>query len=396
MDKERIILHCDLNNFFASVECLKNPNLKNVPMIVGGDITKRHGVVLAKNEIAKTYGIVTGEPVVYAVKKCKNLVSASPSYEDYHRYSKIVQNIYLEYTEYVEPFGIDECFLDVTDVIHLYKDEDEIAMKIKEEVKEKTGLTISVGVSFNKVFAKLGSDMKKPDAITKISKQTFKKQIYSLPASSILGVGKSVNNILKNKKIYTLGDIASIDKKILASMIGKAGIVLHDYVNGIDNSKVSSYYDIKLPKSISKGRTFFEDTEDVEYILSTMWDFCKQITFELREYKMSASTVGINIKFFDFTHISRQQKIFKTNKETEIFKVMEKLLKKEKLSKKVRAITVNISDFEDDNFHQTSIFDENKENTNKINNIVDNLKNKYGMDKINFGTLKNGGYKDKI
>ena len=260
----RSILHCDLNGFFASVECLKNPKLKNVPMAVSGDPKLRHGIILAKNELAKKYGIYTPETVYSAKKKCPNLVLVRPHFEDYHKYSKLVQQIYLKYTDRVEPFSIDECFLDITESLELFGTPVEIAYKIKEEVKNTLGLTISVGVSFNKIFAKMGSDMKKPDAVTVIDYEHFKEIIHPLSVDKMLFVGKSTTATLKKMRIDTIGDIANYDVNKLVKKLGKMGIELYRYANGIDNSEVAFFDTKRNPKSISKGITFPEDISDVK------------------------------------------------------------------------------------------------------------------------------------
>ena len=208
----RAILHCDLNNFFASVEMLSRPELRNVPMAVSGDPNRRHGIILAKNQIARKYGIYTPETVYSALKKCPNLVLVRPHYDQYKKYSVLVNEIYKKYTDRVEKFSIDESFLDVTESIGIFGSPYEIAYKIKEEIKEKYNLTISVGVSFNKSLAKLGSDLKKPDAITVLDYYSYKEKIYNLPVSALLYVGKNTTEKLKKMGIKTIGDLATCNK----------------------------------------------------------------------------------------------------------------------------------------------------------------------------------------
>ena len=212
---ERVILHCDLNNFYASVECLFRPELKNVPMAVCGSTQERHGIVLAKNEKAKKFGVKTAEAVWQAQMKCPELITVEPNFSRYMEYSSKVRAIYEQYTDLVEPFGMDECWLDVTGSVFLYGSGEKIAYEIKERIKKEIGLTISVGVSFNKVFAKLGSDLKKPDAVTVISKAEFKKIVWPLRAEEMIGVGPSTKRRLNSVGIYTLGDVASCDKNFL-------------------------------------------------------------------------------------------------------------------------------------------------------------------------------------
>ena len=212
---ERTILHCDCNSFFASVETALNPKLKNVPMAVAGDSETRHGIILAKNELAKKFGIVTAEPVMRARNKCPSLITVPPHHEVYSEYSKRVNAIYLEYTDLAEKFGIDETWLDVTGCKGLFGSGIEIAETLRQRVKNEIGITISIGVSFNKIFAKLGSDYKKPDAITVIPKENFKKIVFPLPVESLLFVGGKTVEALKKMYIKTIGDLARTDVRIL-------------------------------------------------------------------------------------------------------------------------------------------------------------------------------------
>lgn len=223
---ERTILHCDMNNFYASVECMLNPKLKGHPVAVCGSTEERHGIVLAKNYEAKAYGVQTGEVVWQAKQKCKDLIVVNPHYLEYIKYSRLAREIYSRFTDLIEPFGMDECWLDVSGSTDLFGTGEKIAEKIKETIKFELGLTISVGVSFNKIFAKLGSDMKKPDAITVIKKDTFKKKIWNLPASDMLGVGRATKKKLDNYGIYTIGDLAQTSPNLLQTTLGKNGILL--------------------------------------------------------------------------------------------------------------------------------------------------------------------------
>ena len=252
---ERVILHCDCNNFFASVETLLNPSYRGIPMAVCGSQEDRHGIVLAKNEEAKKYGIKTAETVFSAKKKCPYLVIASPHYDEYEKYSMKLNAIYGEYTDKVEPFGIDESWLDVTASRRLFGTGEEIAELIRQRVKNEIGVTVSIGVSFNKVFAKLGSDYKKPDAITAISKENFRQIVFPLPVSDLLFVGKKTTEELEKIGIRTIGDLASTSKDMLRYKLGKMGDMLYDYANGLDSSPVGSGIN-REAKSISNGFTF--------------------------------------------------------------------------------------------------------------------------------------------
>lgn len=205
----RAILHCDLNSFYASVEIFLDPTLKGKAVAVCGSVEDRHGIVLAKSDAAKKMGVSTGEAVWQAKEKCPDLIVVPPHYDQYLKFSKLARKIYEDYTDMIEPFGIDECWLDVTGSTRLFGSPEHIGMEIKERIKKEVGLSISVGVSFNKIFAKLGSDMKKPDAMTVISKETFREQIWSLPASDMLGVGRATGNSFMTQA-YSLSEMLHI------------------------------------------------------------------------------------------------------------------------------------------------------------------------------------------
>lgn len=392
----RSILHCDLNGFFASVECLRNPKLKNIPMAVSGDPKLRHGIILAKNEIAKKYGIYTPETVYSAKKKCPNLVLVRPHMDEYKKYSKLVNEIYLKYTDRVEPFSIDESFLDITESIKLFGSPRQIAYKIKEEVKNTLGLTISVGVSFNKIFAKMGSDMKKPDAITVIDYEHFRDIIHPLPVEDMLFVGKSTKETLRKMRIYKIGDIAEYDVAKLIKKLGKMGIQLYNYANGIDNDEVEFFGTKYDPKSISRGITFAQDISDLKYLMNILDNLCEEVVRTLRINKMKCSNVCVSIKYSNFSVINRQRKIFKTDLFQEILKVAKEILKENYNSFPVRKLTVGLSLLESiDDEVQLDLFTIQNENTKNVlnsrieeaNKIVDDMQNKFGTEKIKFGTL---------
>lgn len=394
----RKILHCDLNNFFASVECLRDPKLKNVPMAVCGDPNTRHGIILAKNELAKKYGIYTPETVFSAKKKCRNLVLVRSHYEDYKKYSNLVNNIYLKYTDRVEKYSIDESSLDVTESTRLFGNEIEIAYKIKEEVKNTLGLTISVGVSFNKSLAKLGSDLKKPDAVTVIPYEKFREIIYPLPVEELLYVGKKAKETLNKMGIKTIGDLALSNKTRIIKHLGKLGAQIHDYANGIDFEQVKKYDDIKGAKSFSKGMTFKDDIFDMAKLEEKIRVLASEISRSLRNNNLKCTVVGISIKDEDFYVINRQRKISKTNIFKEIVdSLIDLLYINYKSEKGVRAITVSVSDLVSENSQeQINMFDIIKddkkienERIEKASKVLDDIAIKYGSEKINFGSIIN-------
>ncbi|EKC56817.1 Nucleotidyltransferase/DNA polymerase involved in DNA repair, partial [human gut metagenome] len=240
---------CDMNNFYASVECMLNPALKEYPVAVCGSVEERHGIVLAKNYKAKAFDVKTGDTVWQAQQKCRDLVIVPPHYEEYIKYSKLARSVYERYTDQVEPYGMDECWLDITGTGSLFGSPVEVANKIRETIKFELGLTISVGVSFNKIFAKLGSDMKKPDAVTVIPKDTFREKIWKLPSADLLGVGRATQRTLDSYGIRTIGALAQTDPEFLRSVLEKNGVALWNYANGNDLSLVAKKTSYRLSRA---------------------------------------------------------------------------------------------------------------------------------------------------
>ncbi len=236
----RSILHCDMNNFYASVECMLDPALKKYPIAVCGSVEERHGIVLAKNYKAKAFDVKTGDAVWQAKQKCKDLVVVPPHYEEYIKYSKLARSVYERYTDQVEPYGMDECWLDISGTGSLFGSPEKVANEIRETMKFELGLTISVGVSFNKIFAKLGSDMKKPDAVTVIPKDTFREKIWGLPAADLLGVGRATQRVLDSYCIRTIGDLANTDPEFLRRRLGKKMLFPNDY--GVTQKSAGVHY----------------------------------------------------------------------------------------------------------------------------------------------------------
>ena len=294
--EKRVILHCDLNNFFASVSLLFNPTLRSVPVAVCGDKEQRHGIVLAKNEAAKRCGVKTAEAIFEAKAKCPELVILPPMMDKYKEYSEKAHRIYEEYTDMIEPFGIDECWLDVTGSRLLFGSGEEIADKIRREIKQKLGITVSVGVSFNKVFAKLGSDMKKPDGITVISRENFREKIWRLPISDLLFVGRKTTDRLRSCGICTIGDAAICSDEMLERLLGKNGLELKRYALGEDNSPVSRQYEKATPKSIGRSVTRQQDFKTPDEIWGIFLSLAREISDSLREQGLYAGGVQVHIR----------------------------------------------------------------------------------------------------
>ena len=306
---DRTILHCDLNGFYASVECIRDPSLRAVPMAVAGDPKARHGIILAKNELAKRAGVVTAETVGQAQRKCPGLVLVPPRHDVYEEYSRKVNALYERYTDLIEPFGIDESWLDVTGSRHLFGDGKAIADALREAVKRELDLTISVGVSYNKVFAKLGSDYKKPDATTVITRENYREIVWPLPVSALLYVGRAAERTLLGLRIRTVGDLARCDRALLASRMGKAGEMLYDYANGLEASPVASYYDRREVKSIGNGMTFSHDLSDAEDIRWAVALLSDSVATRLRRQGVLCRVVQVQVKDPNFKSISRQRRL---------------------------------------------------------------------------------------
>ncbi len=302
--KDRVILHCDCNSFFASVEIALNPALRSVPLAVCGSEENRHGIVLAKNELAKRYGIETAETVYSARKKCPGLVTVEPHYSAYSEYSRAANLIYARYTDMIEPFGIDESWLDVT-ASSRFGTGEEIAEKIRCEIKEELGITVSIGVSFNKVFAKLGSDYKKPDAITVISRENFREIVYPLEVGSLLFVGRKSREQLHRMGVRTIGDLARTSPELLVARFGKSGRMLSDYARGLDESAVCSASDSDA-KSIGNGFTFKHDLVGREECRVGIDYLSEEIGAKLRRRGQKCSTVQLSIKDEFLKVIQRQ------------------------------------------------------------------------------------------
>lgn len=372
---------------------MSNPKLKYVPMAVAGNPETRHGIILAKNELAKKYDIKTAETIWQAKKKCPELVLVSPNHDKYKKFSVMVNDIYKQYTDLVEPFGIDESWLDVTAGRRLFGDGVTIADTLRERVKKETGLTISVGVSFNKVFAKLGSDLKKPDATTVISFENYRRLIYPLPANTLLYVGKSTSAVLERLNIKTIGELAAADKNILIKHLGKAGEMLYSYANGLDNSPVKSIYEKEDIKSVSKGLTFSENIYGEERIKHEIYLLADDVASRLRRAGMKCTTVQLTVRNPDFRDVSRQMPLeYASNITREIahssIYLMEKLYG---FSRPVRMITVSAANLINscDVAQQLSLFDDGtlkkRDKQEKIEDTLDQLKQQFGDNVIKFG-----------
>ena len=307
---DRIIFHCDLNSFYASVELLSHPELRHLPVAVCGDPASRHGIILAKNEPAKAFQVKTAETIWQAKKKCPNLVLLPAHHGLYRDLSRKVNALYEEYTDLVEPFGIDESWLDVTGTLHLFGgDARALADRLREEMRSRFGLTISVGVSFNKVFAKLGSDYKKPDATTVITRENFREIVWPLPVADLLYVGRAAAQTFQKFGIRAIGDLAAFDREQLFRLLGKNGVQLHDFASGEDRSPVAPTGQYTPPKSIGNGYTFPNDLHGQEEIRAGVAQLADQVAVRLRRHGMKCQGVSLAIRDPNFRDISRQARL---------------------------------------------------------------------------------------
>lgn len=293
---ERVILHSDINNCYASIECLYDESLRGKAVAVAGSVEARHGIVLAKSEPAKRCGVKTGDTVWQAQKKCRDLIVVPPHFDRYVKYSELVRGIYRRYTDEIEPFGLDEAWLDVTGSRSLFGNGVQIANDIRTRIREEFGLTVSVGVSFNKVFAKLGSDMKKPDAVTEITRQDFREKIWNLPVADMLGCGRATVQKLKQYGVHTIGQLAACDVRFLTNVFGKGGEVLWRYANGLDAARVCPDGFVPVSKSIGHGATCVRDLQTPREVWLVMLSLSQEIGRRLFAEHLAATAVQISVK----------------------------------------------------------------------------------------------------
>ena len=296
---KRVVLHSDANCFYASVEMLLNPDLRDKAVAVCGSTEERHGIVLAKSEKAKKAGVKTGQANWEARQACPGLILVPPHYDQYNKFSKLLRNIYLRYTDLVEPYGMDECWLEVTQSTSLFGSGEKIAQEIRKAVKEELGITVSIGVSFNKIFAKLGSDMKKPDAITVLNSENWRERVWPLPVSELLFVGRSRTKKLLDRNIRTIGELAQTDPSYLKSWFGKDGIMLWVFANGEDASRIKPDGYAPEVQSVGHGITCNADLHTNEDVWKVMLELSQDIGHRLRLYGLAARGVRIGVRGSD-------------------------------------------------------------------------------------------------
>lgn len=391
---ERWIFHCDCNSFYASVELLRHPELRDKCVAVCGDPKGRHGIVLAKNEPAKRMGVKTAEVIWQAKRKCPDLVLLPPHREYYRKYSKIINEIYRKYTDRVEPFGIDESWLDVTGTWQLFAESPAaLADQLRAEVKAATGLTISVGVSFNKVFAKLGSDYKKPDATTLITRENFHQIVWPLPAGDLLYVGASAQKRLAGMGISTIGELAAARPEALAEALGKLGLELSRYARGEDEAPVRRWGEKEPVKSVGNGTTFRRNIRGPAEIRSALNVLADEVAGRLRRHGVWAGAVQVTIRDPDLKTITRQKQLpMSTHLARDLANACWQLMEKNwDMARPVRMLTVTALAITEEPFAvQQSLFDDAPKadpRREKLEQSLDAIRKKYGRGAIGAGSI---------
>ncbi len=388
---ERVILHSDMNNFYASVECLYNPGLRNHPVVVGGDPSLRHGIVLAKNEIAKRYGIQTGEVLWRAKQKCPKLICTKPHFDLYLEFSRMAREIYCEYSDRVESYGLDECWLDVTESIGLLGSGKKIADEIRTRVKAELGITSSVGVSYNKIFAKLGSDYRKPDATTVITPQNYKEIVWSLPVGELLFVGQATARKLNRYGIRSIGDLAQNDVNVLEYLLGKNGRMLWNFANGWDRSPVAHENAAMLVKSIGNQMTAPRDLVSREEIKITLYLLAESVAERLRAQRFRCRTVQIQVRDNTLFTYERQGKLRSPScLSSELFEKALSLFDEKKATERpIRSLGLRACSLCPEGDQQLSFFEEAVQRQKKetVEREVDRIRSRFGHFSIQRGIM---------
>lgn len=385
---ERIIMHIDVNNAFLSWTAVDMLNkgekldIRTIPAIIGGDESKRHGIVLAKSMLAKQFGIKTGEPIYFARKKCPNLKVYESSHGMYKEYSNRLYKLFLEYTDKIERFSIDECFLDMTDFIGKNENIINIAREISNRIKKELEFTVNIGIAHNKLLAKMASDFEKPDKIHTLWEEEIPKKMWTLKASELLMVGKKSIPKLEKLGIKTIGDLAKYDKQILYKNFGKFGNMIWEYANGIDNSPVN--FQREKPKGVGNSVTLPADCSNRIELDKVLLKLTEQVTYRLRKEKMLANTVNVHIKDKDFKVYSHQKKMDNPTSSTKIiYSEVKKLMDELYTNMQIRLLGVRVDGLIEERDRQISLFeDKQNEKQEKIDNAVDKIKDKFGYNII--------------
>lgn len=383
----RFIMHIDVNNAFLSwtaVDMLKKGadiDIRTIPAIIGGDEKQRHGIVLAKSTIAKQFGIKTADTIYQAKKKCPQIRIFPSKHSMYQKYSNELYQYLLTYTDKIERFSIDECFIDCSDFIKTRELFMKLAKQMNREVQEKFGFTVNIGLSSVKVLAKMASDFEKPNKIHTLYIDEIKEKMWNLPVGELFMVGKKSVPKLSLLGIITIGDLARYDKKILVKKLGKFGEMIWNYANGIDNDPV--HYEAELPKGIGNSVTLPKDCNNIEELNKILLALSEKVSYRLRSYTLKATVINVQIKTNEFITYSHQQKItIPTNNTKEIYKMAKKLLEQLYKNQSIRLIGIRVDNLTDSNQEQINLFENNHHKLNNLDKTIDTIKNKYGYNSI--------------
>ena len=323
----KVVLHADLNNFYASVACIEQPDLKELPLAVCGDPTLRHGIVLAKNMPAKRKGVITGQAIWQAMQSCPSLRTISPDFEAVLRYSGIVRRIFSRYTNRVQPFGVDEAWLDISDPGIKIADGFRIANHLRHAVREETGLTVSIGVGDNRIFAKLGSDLKKPDGVSVVCAENRRTVLDPLPVSDLLFIGRATTQKLHAIGIYTVGQLAAIDPGALRAIFGKTGLMLSGFARGDDAASVIAEDAQPKMKSVGNSITAAHDIVSRHDARITLYGLCESVASRMRKHHVIGRVVQLSIRNTTLDWYQRQQQLaFDTDCSFDLFEIAYDLL----------------------------------------------------------------------
>ena len=382
---ERKILHVDVNNAFLSwtaLELLKSGetiDIRDIESVIGGDESRRAGIVLAKSVKAKKCGVVTGETLFQARKKCPNLKVYRGNFSAYQKYSNQLYQLLLEYTDKIERYSIDECFLDMTEYL-MGRTLEEIAIEINRRVKDELGFTVNIGLSQNKLLAKMASDFEKPNKIHTLYKEEIADKMWKLPVQELFMLGRKTVPFLNNLNIKTIGDLAKSDKKLLEKRFGKHGALIWDYANGIDESKV--VFEESKPKSIGNSITLPIDLFERDKIEAVLLQITELVTYRLRKWELLSNTVSVQLRTTDFKDYSHQKKLeFSTNTTKEIYKVVKEVFREMYNEQPIRLVGVRADKLIEKSEEQISFFSSN-EKYQKIDKVLDNINLKYGKNTI--------------
>ena len=393
---DRVILHCDINSFYASCELVTRPELKSLPVAVSGSPDSRHGIILAKNEPAKKYGVKTAETVWQAKRKCPDLILLPPHHDLYKEYNRKINAIFRDYTDMVEPFSIDESWLDVTGSRRLFGTGKEIADTIRRRVKNELGLTLSAGVSFNKIFAKMGSEYKKPDATTEITRENYKELLWPMPVGELFFCGAKTASKLSDAGILTIGALAAADPGKLERLLGKQGPLLVTYARGEDDSPVRLYDQKEKIKSVGNGITFRRDLVGEDDLVTAVTDLSDTVASRLRKYQVKAYGVKVDIKDTQLKSISHQEQLLiPTDLADDLKNASIRIVKANwNLEKPIRMLTITgINLIDDGEGEQLTLFTDDgadaksHQKSESVERAMDDIRRKFGKDSIKYAKV---------